>query len=220
MRNHEIDWKDGEVPVSRQFDDPFYSAVDGLAESRYVFLEGNDLPQRFRSGFRIAELGFGTGLNVLAAWEAWDAAGHSGALSFTSFEAHPMATDDMGRALAAWVELGARAEALLTEWDRGVRRMSLGSLELEVIEGPAEEQLPIWGGQADSWFLDGFSPEKNPALWAPDLLQEVANHTAPGGTCATYSAAGHVRRSLEAAGFTVERRPGFGTKRHMTVGRL
>ena len=98
--------------------------------------------------------------------------------------------------------------------------MSLGSLELEVIEGPAEEQLPVWGGQADAWFLDGFSPEKNPALWAPDLLQEVANHTAPGGTCATYSAAGHVRRSLEAAGFTVERCPGFGTKRHMTVGRL
>jgi tRNA U34 5-methylaminomethyl-2-thiouridine-forming methyltransferase MnmC len=29
-----------------------------------------------------------------------------------------------------------------------------------------------------------------------------------------------VRRALEDAGFAVERRPGFGAKRHMTVGRL
>jgi tRNA U34 5-methylaminomethyl-2-thiouridine-forming methyltransferase MnmC len=59
------DWRDG-VPVSRRFDDPFYSLEDGLAEARHVFLGGNDLPARFRDGFHIAELGFGTGLNFAA----------------------------------------------------------------------------------------------------------------------------------------------------------
>ena len=47
-----------------------------------------------------------------------------------------------------------------------------------------------------------------------------ARHTAPGGTFATYTAAGHVRQSLAEAGFTVTRRPGFGRKRHMTTGQM
>ncbi|MEM9737116.1 MAG: MnmC family methyltransferase, partial [Pseudomonadota bacterium] len=75
-------------------------------------------------------------------------------------------------------------------------------------------------GMAEAWFLDGFAPARNPELWEPDLLAEVARHTAPEGTFATYTAAGHVRRTLEAVGFAVERRPGFGRKRHMTAGRL
>ena len=220
MCNHEIDWTDGDVPVSRHYGDTFYSKADGLAESRYVFLEGNDLPGRFAPGFHIAELGFGTGLNALAAWAAWGASGQAGPLRFTSFEAHPIDADDMARALALWPEIGERADALVSAWREGARRMVLGSLELVVVEGLAEVLLPGWDGKADAWFLDGFSPEKNPALWSPGLLAEVARHTSPVGTCATYSAAGHVRRSLEAAGFAVERRAGFGTKRHMSVGRL
>jgi tRNA U34 5-methylaminomethyl-2-thiouridine-forming methyltransferase MnmC len=72
----------------------------------------------------------------------------------------------------------------------------------------------------DAWFLDGFSPAKNPELWEPALLRAVAHHSAPGATLATYSAAGAVRRNLEAAGFAITRRPGFGRKRHMTTGTL
>ena len=51
-------------------------------------------------------------------------------------------------------------------------------------------------------------------------MAQVARHTAPGGTVATYTAAGHVRRALEAGGFRVTRQPGFGRKRHMTTGVL
>ena len=90
--------------------------------------------------------------------------------------------------------------------------------ELHVIYGDARAALPRWDGQADAWYLDGFSPAKNPELWEEDLLAEVGRHTAAGGTCATYTAAGFVRRGLEAAGFTVERTQGFGRKRHMTRG--
>ena len=91
-------------------------------------------------------------------------------------------------------------------------------MRVEVIEGDARDTLPRWDGMADAWYLDGFSPAKNPELWEAGLLRAVGAHTAPGGTFATYSAAGAVRRALEAAGFTVERRPGFGRKRHMSLG--
>ena len=84
----------------------------------------------------------------------------------------------------------------------------------------ARTTLPNWDEAADAWFLDGFSPAKNPELWEEDLLINVGRHTKPGGTVATYTAAGFVRRGLEAAGFAVERRAGFGRKRHMTIGQL
>ncbi len=216
----DLDWTDGQVPVSRRFDDPYFSLAGGLAETRHVFLAGNGLPGRFRPGFHIAETGFGTGLNLLTAWRAWQAAALPGPLCFTSFEAFPMAAPDMARALAAFPEALALAGPVLDLWAAGQRRIVLDGLQAEVIIGDARQTLPAWTGRADAWFLDGFSPAKNPELWQAPLLAEVARHTLPGGTLATYTAAGAVRRALAAAGFTVERRPGFGRKRHMTAGIL
>ncbi len=212
-----IEWRGG-VPVSRRYDDPYYALEDGLAESRHVFLAGNDLPGRFRDGFHIAELGFGTGLNLLAAWASFRQSGAGGRLRFTSFEACPLTADDMAAAHGAFPELGALSADLLKGWTgAGLRR---ADLELTVVVGPAETTLPGWTGRADAWFLDGFAPARNPDLWTPGLMAEVARHTAPRGTVATYSAAGHVRRELAAAGFDVVRAPGYGRKRHMTKGRL
>lgn len=216
----EVDWKDGTVPVSRRFDDPYFSVHDGLAEARHVFLDGNELPARFQAGFHIAELGFGTGLNVLAAWQAWIEAGHEGPLRFTSFEAFPMAPADMACALAAFPEVEELASALLAVWRGAPGQFDLPGLHLVVIGGDARRTLTAWEGSADAWFLDGFSPAKNPELWEPALIRAVAAHTAPRGSFATYSAAGHVRRSLQAAGFEVRRLPGYGRKRHMSTGRL
>lgn len=214
-----IDWRDG-VPVSRRFDDPYFSLADGLAETRHVFLSGNGLPGRFREGFVIAELGFGTGLNAMAAALAWQAAGVAGPLRFTSFEAFPLEAAEMAAALAAFPEVAGVAAPVLAAWARGARRIETETLILEVVVGCARETLPGWAGRADAWFLDGFAPAKNPAMWEPGLLAEVARHTAPGGTAATYSAAGHVRRGLAAAGFEVTRAPGYGRKRHMTRATL
>ena len=216
----ELEWKDDAIPVSQRFDDPYFSLENGLAETRHVFLSGNDLPARFRPGFHIAELGFGTGLNMLAALIAWRESGTLGTLRFTSFEAFPMQADEMARALDAFPEARAVAGPLLAAWAAGQTRIETDDLQAEIIIGDARETLPRWPGRADAWFLDGFSPAKNPELWDPELMAEVARHTAPGGTAATYTAAGFVRRGLEAAGFDVERRPGFGRKRHMTCARL
>lgn len=213
-----LDWRDGTVPVSRRFDDPYFSLADGLAETRHVFLAGNALPARMRDGFQIAELGFGTGLNLLATQIVWAATGRPGRLRFTSFEAFPLSADDMARALAAFPEALAAAGPLLDQWAAGRRQIALPGLDLTVIEGDARQTLPRWQGLADAWYLDGFSPAKNPELWSPDMMSAVHAHTVPSGSFATYSAAGHVRRALAEAGFHVERRPGHGRKRHMTLG--
>lgn len=215
-----LDWRDG-VPIATRFDDPYYSLENGLAETEHVFLAGNDLPARFGGNFHIGELGFGTGLNLLVTWAAWDRAGRTGTLHFTSFEAYPMAPTDMETALARFPKLATYAKTLLAEWQPGSGKTQLTEgPHLNVVTGDARQTLPAWDEQADAWFLDGFSPAKNPELWEPALLNAVADHTTPGGTAATYSAAGHIRRSLTDAGFTVSRAPGYGRKRHMTRARL
>ncbi len=216
----DVIWRDGDVPVSVLFDDPYFSRADGMAETRHVFLAGNDLPERFRPGFHIAELGFGCGLNALAAANAWRTAGMSGALRFTSFEAWPVDAADMARALAGWPELAPLAGPLVAAWSEGSRRIALPGLDLDIIEGDARETLPGWTGRADAWFLDGFSPARNPELWEPGLLARVARHTRPGGTFATYSAASAIREALASAGFDVTRAVGFGAKKHMSRGVL
>lgn len=218
-QSERVDWKDG-TPVSTLFDDPYFSLADGLAETRHVFLAGNDLPARFRDGFRIAELGFGTGLNLIATVLAWQAAGAPGRFSFTSFEAFPMPAADMDAALAAFPEARAAAGPFLDAWAGGHRAFAFGPADVTVIVGDARETLPAWLGRADAWFLDGFSPAKNPELWSEDLLGQVARHTAADGTFATYTAAGFVRRALASAGFQVERSSGYGRKRHMSRGIL
>jgi tRNA U34 5-methylaminomethyl-2-thiouridine-forming methyltransferase MnmC len=215
-----LDWRDGVIPVSRMFDDPYFSLAGGLEETRHVFLAGNGLPARFAPGFHIAELGFGTGLNMIAALIAWRASGLVGPLRFTSFEAFPMAAPDIARALAAFPDASAVAGPFLDQWAAGHRRIAMPGLEAEVITGDAGDTLPCWQGRADAWFLDGFSPAKNPRMWGDALMAQVAAHTNPGGTFATYTAAGFVRRALATAGFVVDRRPGFAGKRHMSAGVL
>lgn len=215
----DTEWRDG-VPVSRRYGDPYFSLEDGLAETRHVFLAGNGLPARFRPGFAIAELGFGTGLNALCAWQAWREAGHEGALRFTSFERHPLGAEALARAHAAFPALADLSASLVEAWATGAREIALPGLALDVRVGDANDLLPVWDGAADAWFLDGFAPARNPDLWSLALMRAVAAHTKPGGTVASYTAAGHVRRALACAGFAVTRVPGYGRKRHMTRGSL
>lgn len=210
-----LDWRDGVIPVSTRFDDPYFSLNDGLSETRHVFLAGNDLPTRLTPGFHVAELGFGTGLNLLAL-----ALITTTPIRFTSFEAFPLPAADIARALDHFPEARTIADPFLAAWQAGETSFQLGTVSARIIIGDARETLAAWEDKADAWFLDGFSPAKNPELWSPEIMAEVGRHTAPGGTFATYTAAGHVRRSLAEAGFQVERRPGHGKKRHMTAGCL
>lgn len=207
----DLDWREGGIPVSQQFNDPYFSLNGGLDETRHVFLAGNDLPARLHPGFHVAELGFGTGLNLLALAQI-----ATQPIRFTSFEAYPMDLPQLAQAHAAFPELAALTAELRAGYP--ARRFRVGQVQAEILIGDARDLLPGWDGAADAWFLDGFSPAKNPELWGEALMGEVGAHTAPGGTFATYSAAGHVRRALGAAGFAVTRAPGYAGKRHMSRG--
>jgi tRNA 5-methylaminomethyl-2-thiouridine biosynthesis bifunctional protein len=209
------------LPRSRRFGDVYFSREGGLAESRTVFLAGCGLPGRWagRRRFTVAELGFGTGLNILALLDLWRAHRPAGGqLSIFSVEAEPLARDEAARALAAWPELTDLAAPLLASWPgrrRGFHRVELAEFNatLDVAVMDAAPALDAWSGRADAWFLDGFAPAVNPDMWTDELMALVAARSAPGARAATYTVAGQVRRALAAAGFALERRPGFGAKR-------
>ena len=217
-----VDWRDDLVPVSRRFGDPYFSREGGLAETEHVFLTGSGLPERFGSGpgglFRIGELGFGTGLNVLATLALWQAAGRPGTVRLTSFEAYPLAPADMARALSAFAALSGLVPALLGAAAQGGGTLEPG-FELRIVPGDVRETLPREGEAVEAWYLDGFAPAKNPEMWGPEVLAAVAARLVPGGSVATYTAAGAVRRGLAAAGLEVRRAGGYGRKRHMTLAR-
>ncbi|MEM8798093.1 MAG: tRNA (5-methylaminomethyl-2-thiouridine)(34)-methyltransferase MnmD [Pseudomonadota bacterium] len=220
----DISWDEDGVPVSVKFDDPYFSLADGWAETRHVFINGNDLPARWSRGEtpKIAELGFGTGLNFFATVLAYRAAGGTLPLSYMSFEKHPVTRDQGFKALEPWADLAELAEHFLEGFppEPGWHTVEQGDVTLTLAIGDANEMVADYSGVADAWYLDGFSPAKNPELWNATLLEKVAQRTSNCGTFATYTAAGFVRRNLKAAGFDVERIPGYGRKRHMTRGIL
>lgn len=214
-------WRDDGLPQSSLYGDVYFSSVDGLAETRAVFLAGCGLPERFaeRRHFVVGELGFGSGLNIAALLDLWRREKPAGGrLHIFSIEAHPLSRDEAARILAHWPELGEAAQVLLDHWPgraRGFHRVDLPGFDavLDLAVMDVVEALEAWDGLADAWFLDGFSPALNPAMWRDEVLAAVGARSAPGARAATFTVAGAVRRGLTAAGFEIAKRPGFGRKR-------
>jgi tRNA 5-methylaminomethyl-2-thiouridine biosynthesis bifunctional protein len=216
------------TPFSAEFHDIYHSTQGGLAQARHVFLAGNGLPQRWadRDRFVILETGFGLGLSFLAAWDAWRGDPHRPRrMHFVSVEANPLARDDLAASLAPFEELQPLARALVAAWPpplAGFHRIHFdgGDVILTLLLGEARALLPQLVARADAFFLDGFAPAKNPGMWSPDVVRELARLAAPGATLATWTVAGGVRAALADAGFRVEKRAGFGSKREMLAGRF
>lgn len=225
------------TPVSRDFDDVYFSNDNGLEETRYVFLEGNHLSTRFpehpRRLFVVAESGFGTGLNFLTLWQAFDCfrAAYPEAtlqrLHFISFEKFPLTAHDLRLAHQRWPELAHWTEQLQTQWPPaigGCHRLILddGRVTLDLWLGDINDLTDklddSMNQKVDAWFLDGFAPAKNPDMWSPHLFSAMARLARPGATLATFTSAGFVRRGLQEAGFTMRKTKGFGRKRDMLVG--
>ncbi|MNX37513.1 tRNA 5-methylaminomethyl-2-thiouridine biosynthesis bifunctional protein MnmC [compost metagenome] len=225
-------WADDGSPRSGRFGDVYFSKDDGLAETRAVFLEGCGLPKAWsgawadRADFTVAELGFGTGLNIVALLDLWRRARpENGRLRVFSIEGFPLTREEAARALAAWPELAETANAVLAVWPEGApgfHRLDLpqwnASIDLAV--GDAEWALSQWSGPADAWFLDGFSPALNPGMWSPEIMALIAARSAPGARVATFTVAGAVRRGLAEHGFVVEKKPGHGRKRERLEAHL
>lgn len=222
-----LDYNANGTPCSPEFQDVYHASRGGLAQARQVFLGGNGLPEawRGRDAFTILETGFGLGLNFLAAWDAWRAdRARPARIHFVSVEHAPMRREDLVAALAPFTEIDALARALATVYPpalAGFHRLHFdaGRVILTLLFGDARVVLPQLVARADAFFLDGFSPAKNPQIWSPEVARELARMAKPGATLATWTVAGGVRAALSGAGFVVEKRPGLPPKREMLTGR-
>lgn len=215
-------------PRSISFDDVYFSTDNGYAESDYVFLQGNELARRFagmreHGHFTVAETGFGTGLNALATWDLFEhTAPASARLTVISAERYPLSKHQIQQALLAWPTLSGRVERLVAEYPPRVPGFHLAELsdrvDLLLLFGDIQDTLSELNARVDAWFLDGFTPSRNPAMWQPPLFQSMARLSHADTTFATFTSASPVRAGLQGAGFAVVRRPGFGKKREMLHG--
>ena len=212
---------------SAHYDDVYHAAAGGLEQARHVFLGGNDLPTRWRGrdAFAILETGFGCGLNFLATWSAWhDDPARCARLHYVSVEKHPFSRDDLREIHRNWPELAPLSAGLLAAWPTlvsGFHRLDLdgGRVSLTLLLGDALDLLPQLRASIDAFYLDGFAPSKNAALWSPNVFRQVGRLAAAGATAATWSVAAAVPDGLAEAGFACTRRPGFATKREMLTAR-
>lgn len=233
-----IGWDLQGTPVSRKYDDIYFSSEGGIAESRYVFLEGNGLPDRFihhtEKRFVVAETGFGTGLNFLTLCFAFQTYRQTYPkntlqhLHFISFEKFPLTRDDIQKIHQCWPEYRELSRQLVKQWPlliKGCHRIHLDNLSitLDLWFGDVNEWFPSLPSSleksVDAWFLDGFAPAKNPDMWSQNLFNAIALLTKPEGTLATFTAAGNVRRGLSQSGFDITKRKGHGQKREMLIGK-
>ena len=217
----QLDWSRPGTPAATDFGDIYFSTDGGLDETRKVFLDGCGLPENWqdKTRFTIAELGFGSGLNFLAAWQLWaQTAQPHQRLHFVSIEKFPFDSKQIRRALSAWPELANYSQPLIRDWPgrvKGLHRLNFGAVTLTLVHEDVETAFSQLDNlKADAWFLDGFSPSGNPAMWSEAVMKAVAKACAPNARLASFSVAGTVRTALKNAGFEVRKRPGFGRKRH------
>lgn len=220
------------TPYSPAYDEVYHTRSGGLGQAQHVFLGGNGLPARWqgRERFVIVETGFGLGLNFLATWAAWkNDPLRCARLHFISVEKHPFTATDLATLYASWAvphpcaPLTPFAAQLLAQWPTltpGFQRLHFGRehVTLTLIFGDATTELAQLAALADAFYLDGFSPAKNPDLWTPELCALLSRRAAPGATLATWSVAGALRDSLAACGWSLNKAPGYAGKRSMLCG--
>ena len=212
-------WHNGDVPVSLRSTIPISAARTGWQRAAMCFSRATICPRGSGTGFTSPSSALAPGSTC---WPRFTRGGRRacrGGCGLPRSRRSPCRRRTCaGR--NPGLPISPIAAELAPRWTGGAQEIVLPDLEFTLVTGDARDTLSHWPNDANAWFLDGFSPAKNPELWQPELMTEVARHTAPGGTAATYTAAGFVRRGLEAAGFSVSRMPGYGRKRHMTRATL
>ena len=230
MKYAEIQWRDGQ-PYSPGYEDIYYSTAGGRDESEYVFLQHNQLASRWQAmaageHFVIAETGFGTGLNFVLSLRMWAEQAHPEArLHYVAIEKHPVSPADIQRVASHWPELAEAYAELLAVYPLPVegehcRALLGGRVQLHLVFADVIDALESRELQADAWYLDGFGPDKNADLWSDQVFHLIEKNSRQGATIATYTAAGFVRRGLQAAGFEVSKVKGHGKKREMITAVL
>jgi len=224
--------------LNDHYGDRYFDVVDALEEAKRIHVGNSRIVERLSAMpgggrvLRIGETGFGAGRLLVALMDALEAGGVSGAaIGYDSVELHPITAERMGLILDGFRNRAGRHIDKLTAaysrldisrpgWHNCVIEGGFGSISLRLFVGEALDMAASLTEPRDAWFLDGHAPKKNPDIWRAELLSAVGAKTAPGGTATTFTVAGHVRRGLAAAGFSVEKVPGFGGKKEALLGIL
>jgi len=243
----DIDWLESGEPFSKQFQDFYFSTDGGFAESEYVFLKQNNFPQccnhstqiQTSTPFHIAETGFGTGLNFLVSIFYYLQTTHTNqsksSLEYTSIEKYPLTKSQLKQVYAIfnynWPQLSPYSGELLANYPENFSGCDKPSFQLNLFNGKIrlnlliddaidglEQLLPQQSETIDIWYLDGFSPAKNPDMWRQELFNKIFRLSKAGATLSTFTSAGFVRRGLKQSGFSIKKVPGLGKKREILCG--
>ncbi len=209
---------------SAEYDDIYFNQADGIGESNYVFLHGCDIPVTWHGQphCHLTELGFGTGLNFLLTLDAWQRAAQSNQhLTYTGIDLHPLPPSQLIEIYHHWPQLpGQDLLSVYPSTDAGMHVCyPAKNVTLMLLWGEVLPMLQAIKRKQNIFFLDGFAPHKNSAMWRDEIYPELARIAAPDARLATFTAAGHVKRGLESAGFTVTKTHGFGNKRERITAR-
>jgi len=222
--------------LNEHYDDRYFDVVNAIEEAEHIFFQGCSLTEMLSSRretnreVRIGETGFGAGRLLIALLDFLERCGITDlSVTYNSVELHPISAERMvsilepfrpqvGQLIDMLVQTYGCLEIIRPGWHQIQLTRSFGILTLNLWIGEALEMVNALATPCDAWFLDGHGPKKNPFIWRPELLMAIGEKTVSGGTCATYTVAGAVRRGLDAAGFEVEQRPGFGGKKSVLKG--
>ena len=220
-----------EAPFSSRFEDIYFNMENGVKEKHHVFIEGCNIKEIFQKHQRpvICELGFGTGLNTLLTFQLWaehhQQSPSKGYLHYLSVEGFPLSHNELAKALSPFSAHLKLLDDLLSVYPKPTPRMGFHRIWLKdhpicltLLIGNVKDVLLELNATAHAWFLDGFTPKKNPDMWSPEVCAQIARLSQVGTRISSFTAAGDVRRSLQDVGFQVERTPGYAQKRHMICG--
>ncbi len=205
-------------PLDRLDDSTLYSEGHGggLAQAREVFLHGCGLPVAW-SGQRqwcILETGFGLGLNFLLTWAAWRAdPARCQLLHFVSLQAWPVSAADVLCAAECHPALLPLAQELHDQcWGLlpGVHRLGFdgGRVLLTLGIGAAQTLLRQQDWTADTLYLNGFGPQRNPDPRSAHTFKALARCCRRGTRLASPAVAPAVQGALAQCGFAVREVPG------------
>ena len=188
-----------------ELNEHYHSVKGALTESEHIFIRMG-LEHHPSPSPHILEIGFGTGLNAFLTLLA---AGKSGrTVYYTTLERYPI-TPELANCLAYPEQISPEhATAFRTlhtaPWEKDVPLTLFFTLHKVQTDFTTYTFPDLY----DIIYFDAFAPEKQPEMWSPELFTRLFTHLNPGGILTTYCAKGIVRRTLQAAGFTVERLPG------------
>lgn len=206
------------TPFSLDFDDYYFNSKEGLNESKFVYSEAFEWNEN--ENFIIAESGFGIGLNFFLSLKRFlNSTKRPKILFYLSVEAYYIEKEKLKEfyeKLGFYEEFKEFLEPFLEFYPKckeGSYRFYFRECFLELIFDDIKI-LKNFDFKADVWYLDGFSPSKNPSMFDECLLAEVARLSKKNTQICTFSASSALQKDLKKFGFEVNKTKGF-KKREM-----